>query len=941
MSRTSRTALTLALVVPALALTVAPASRAAADPTYLPAERAIASTETFDYVGGEQTFVVPDGIYEIDVEAVGAPGGLSAGGRGAAVTATLSVEPGDVFYVRVGGGGGSGFGGWNGGGNPVAGSNGSAGGGGGATDLRTCGASETGCSPLGSRIVVAGGGGGAGGISGGGENAAGDAGAAAPDYAGVRGPAGGGGAGTASAGGAGGVDASYANGGRGNGNPGTYGTGGSSRYTGTTYRGAGGGGGGLYGGGGGGTNQFYGAGGGGGSSLVPPGGTLALAERTVGSHLSISYDAGPVTEVSVGVADTIVATGADSTTVTATASLEDGKKVPGLEVVFESTDPGQTFGPVTDHGDGTYSSTLSGSTTAGDATVTATAKGSIRVYDVSGSADVTTEGYSLTVEPVTDTLVATGADSLTVTATAESDSGASLSDLPVTFESSDEGQSFGAVTDHGDGTYSATLNGSTTAGTATISASASGDPTTTPGTVETEGYTVTVQPVSAKLVATGLDSVAVTATAKSASGELLPGLDVSFGSSDPGQSFGAVTDAGGGTYSTTLSGSTEVGTATVTATVTGAGEPTLVGTSVETEGYTVTVQPVPTKLVATGLDAVAVTATAKSASGELLPGLDVSFGSSDPGQSFGAVTDAGGGTYSTTLSGSTEVGSATVTAAVSGAGEPTLVGTSVATEGYTVTVSPIDEPILGTGAATLTVTALARSASRVPMPGLTVSFVSTDPGQSFGAATDNGDGTYSAKLTGSTTPGIAEIRAVVTGAGAPTTPPVELVTDRYDKPSITAAISSSSPARSGWFRTPVTVTFACAGTLPLTAACPGPVVLGADGRDQVVTRTVTDSLGSTTSVTSSAVSIDGTSPRVSVTGARNGATYKKPRKLVCKGTDALSGVASCKVTTTKKKSKKRTVVRWQATAVDRAGNTATSKGQYSIKKKVKKKPKRH
>jgi hypothetical protein len=857
MSRTSllrpmrlpRTALALALVAPALALTVATGPRAAADPAYLPAEKAIADTALFEYVGEEQAFVVPNGVYQIDVDAIGAPGGVlnggTAGGRGAKVTATLTVEPGDILYVRVGGAGLGGGGGWNGGGNPVAGSNGNASGGGGATDLRTCGATDTGCSRLGSRIVIAAGGGGAGGISGGGDVAAGDAGAAAPDYAGVRGTEGGGGAASTSAGGAGGVDASFANPGRGNGNAGTYGAGGSARYIGTPFRGAGGGGGGLYGGGSGGTGQYYGAGGGGGSSLVPEGGTLTVVERTVGSQVSISYDAGPVTDVAVDVTDsTISATGADSTTVTATASLEDGTKVPGLEMVFESTDPGQFFGPVSDNGDGTYSAALTGSTTASEATVTATAKGSIRAYDVSGSADVTTEGYALTVEPVTDTLVATGADSLTVRATAESLSGTPLSDLPVTFQSSDAEQSFGTVTDHGDGTYSATLSGSTTTGTATISAAAGGEPTTT-------------------------------------------------------------------------------------------------GSTVETEGYTVTVQPVPTKLVATGLDSLPVTATAKSVSGQFLPGLDVSFGSSDSGQSFGAVTDAGAGVYSTVLSGSTTVGSATVTAAVTGAGEPTRVGASVATEGYSVTVRPIDEPILGTGAATLTVAALARSASRGPLPGLEVSFVSTDPGQSFGAMTDNEDGTYSATLTGSTTPGVAGIRAVVTGAGAPSTPEVELVTHRYDKPRITATTGSSSPAGNGWFRRPVTVMFACTGTLPLTEACPAPVVLRADGRNQAVTRTVTDSLGSAASVTSVAVSIDATIPRVSVTGARNGATYKRLRKLACKGTDALSGVASCKVIVTKKnskkKSKKLTVVRWTATAVDQAGNQAISKGRYKVKTKVKNK----
>ncbi|MCW2736652.1 Ig-like domain-containing protein [Nocardioides sp.] len=748
--RLPRAALALALLAPVLSLMMAPAPRAAAALAYLPAEKPIAGTVLFDYVGGEQTFVVPIGIHQIDVDAVGAAGGPTSdgtpGGRGARVTATLAVEPGDVLYVRVGGAGLSGAGGWNGGGNPVAGSNGASFGGGGATDLRTCGASDTDCSPLDSRILVAAGGGGAGGISGGGDTAAGDAGAAAPDYAGVRGPAGGGGAGTASAGGAGGVDASYANGGRGNGNAGTYGAGGSARYTGTSFRGAGGGGGGLYGGGSGGTNQYYGAGGGGGSSLVPEGGTLALAERAVGSQVSISYSAGPVTDVRVDVADaTIVATGADSTSVTATASLEDGTKVPGLEVVFQSTDAGQSFGPVSDNGDGTYSAALMGSTSPGDAMVTATAKGSIATYDVSGTADVTTEGYALTVEAVTDTLVATGTDSLTVSASAESLSGTPLDGLPVTFASSDAGQAFGSVTDHGDGTYSATLSGSTTPG------------------------------------------------------------------------------------------------------------------------------------------------------------------------------------------------SATVTATVTGAGEPTLVGASVATEGYSVEVRPFAEPVLGTGAATVRVTAVARSASRVPLSGLEVSFASTDPGQSFGATTDNADGTYSATLTGSTTPGVARIRAVVAGAGTPSTPDVELVTARYDKPSITASTSSTSPARNGWFRTPVTVTFACAGTLPFTVACPAPVVLGADGRDQVVTRAVTDGLGSTASATSAAVSIDATSPSVAVTGARKGATYKRLRKLTCKSTDALSGVASCEVVVTKKKSNKLTIVRWTATALDQAGNLATSKGRYKVKKKVKKK----
>jgi adhesin/invasin len=200
---------------------------------------------------------------------------------------------------------------------------------------------------------------------------------------------------------------------------------------------------------------------------------------------------------------------------------------------------------------------------------------------------------------------------------------------------------------------------------------------------------------------------------------------------------------------------------------------------------------------------------------------------------------------------------------------------------------------------------------------------------------DRGDGTYSARLTGSTTPGSASISAQVTGAGSPATVPAALVSDAYVKPALTAVVSAAARARNGWYRSPVTVTFTCAGSLPLTAACPEPAVLSADGSGQVVTRSVTDSLGSTTSVTSAAVSIDQAKPtlKVKVKGSKKGKTYAKAPKLACTATDKLSGVASCTITTKKAKSKKGTLVRWTAVALDKAGNTTSSKGSYTIRKK--------
>ena len=131
---------------------------------------AATNTSTFGSTGGEQTFTVPDGVTQISVYAVGAPGGSSegvSGGLGAQVSTDLSVTPGETLYVEVGAAGGhagnlngsGGGGGFNGGGVGGAGtaawSNGG-GGGGGASDIRTTPLTQN---DLASRLVVAGGGG--------------------------------------------------------------------------------------------------------------------------------------------------------------------------------------------------------------------------------------------------------------------------------------------------------------------------------------------------------------------------------------------------------------------------------------------------------------------------------------------------------------------------------------------------------------------------------------------------------------------------------------------------------------------------------------------------------------------------------------------------------------------------------------------------------------
>lgn len=140
-------------------------------PTVLPTRAPIPNGDTlvvFDYTGELQNFTVPSGVSSITVTLVGASGGdnvlregaspWNLGGRGALITSTLFVNPGEVYHIHVGGAGKTGrdAGGFNGGGGSwgvaiyVA-------SGGGATDFRAY--------PYGidERMMVAGGGGGTGG----------------------------------------------------------------------------------------------------------------------------------------------------------------------------------------------------------------------------------------------------------------------------------------------------------------------------------------------------------------------------------------------------------------------------------------------------------------------------------------------------------------------------------------------------------------------------------------------------------------------------------------------------------------------------------------------------------------------------------------------------------------------------------------------------------
>src|SRR5262249_43994059 len=235
---------------------------------------------------------------------------------------------------------------------------------------------------------------------------------------------------------------------------------------------------------------------------------------------------------------------------------------------------------VTDHGDGTYTATFTG-TIAGRVTITATIDGQADTYPapalmiLPGPLSLAQSNVTLSAATVTS-----GSGRLTVTLTApDAPGGEEMSGglvLAFGLGSGRARRSSSPVTDHGDGTYTATFTG-TTAGSLTITATIGGQSvssaapsvTVTPGTVS---LAQSRDPQSAATGTSGAGRLTGTLTAPDASGgqQMSGGRVLAFGrGSGSGRGMSsAVTDHGDGTYTATFTGTT-AGSLTITATIGG------------------------------------------------------------------------------------------------------------------------------------------------------------------------------------------------------------------------------------------------------------------------------------------------------------------------------------------------------------------------------------
>ncbi len=348
----------------------------------------------------------------------------------------------------------------------------------------------------------------------------------------------------------------------------------------------------------------------------------------------------------------IVADG--TTTTTATATVKDSTNtvaVLGDAVTFSPNQVGATI----DHLDGTYSATIKSSTTAGPVTVTAAdaspASGTTTLTQTAGSAT------TITVAVLPTSIVADGTSTTIATATVKDANLNPVTTDNITFAPNQ----VGATVNHGDGTYTATIKSSTTAGNVNVTAtdgsvtSAPSVLTQTPGPAK--NITLALAPTS--ILADGASTSTATATVTDANGNAVASDNVSF---SPNQ-VGATTNHLNGTYSATIKSSTTVGQINVTASDTTAGLSTATPLNqMAGQAASVTVQLSPAVILSNGISPTTATATVRDAQGHPLSGQNVLFSSSDSGETLGTARDNGDGTYTATITSSAVAHRVTITA---------------------------------------------------------------------------------------------------------------------------------------------------------------------------------------------------------------------------------------------------------------------------------------
>jgi adhesin/invasin len=413
-------------------------------------------------------------------------------------------------------------------------------------------------------------------------------------------------------------------------------------------------------------------------------GVSLLASRTTGDPLSsgtsgaftVVGPASPSTSTLSASPSTVPANGVATATVTVQLKDANGVNLPtGGDAVTLSTTLG-TLSAVTDNGNGTYTATLS-STVGGSATVSGT---------VNAAAIVSTAGVTFTPaipSPATSTITASptsvpanGTSASTITVQLKDAGGGNLTSGGHAVTLATTLGTLSAVTDNGNGTYTATLT-STTTGSATVSGAVNAAPivstasvtfTSTAAVPSPATSTITASPAS--VPANGTSASTITVQLKDAGGNNISVGGHAVTLSTTLGTLSAVTDNGNGTYTATLT-STTTGSATVSGTVNAApivstAGVTFTAVAVAPSPATSTISASPNTVLADGISVSTITVQLKDAGGNNITGGGPAVTLSTTLGTLSAVTDNGNGTYTATLR-STVAGAAVVSGTLNAA----------------------------------------------------------------------------------------------------------------------------------------------------------------------------------------------------------------------------------------------------------------------------------
>ncbi len=165
------------------------------------------------------------------------------------------------------------------------------------------------------------------------------------------------------------------------------------------------------------------------------------------------------------------------------------------------------------------------------------------------------------------------------------------------------------------------------------------------------------------------------------------------------------------------------------------------------------------------------------------------------------------------------------------------------------------------------------------------------------------------------------------------------VTVKLDKtaPTIAAKVVNEDgtprePNANGWYNSAARVRFTCSDALSGIATCPADVVVTTNGANQEVIGTAEDKADNKATAKLT-VNVDSVKPTLTSVSVKDGAIYilAAVPSATCEATDSDSGLdGACSVTVTGGSANGVGTFNFTATAKDKAGNTTTQSGSYTV-----------